>query len=115
MSNRQIALIKLLESDGGDAEALSGSVLDAVSLGTYAQVIESLSIYNTAPDGSQENMGVLFGPGFTVQLPFVGPNDPVMQALVNLDEEDSAWLVLTRLCKRLNWKMLDPNSGRTFG
>lgn len=116
MSNRQIALIKLLD-DGPDAEGgeSSGSVLDSIPLGTHKQVCESLAHFNTATDNAPESIGVLYGPGFTVQLPFVGPNDPVMQILISLEDEDCAWPVLTRICKRLRWKMLDPNSGRTFG
>jgi hypothetical protein len=119
VSNRQIALIKLLEEEGdestGEASSGSGSVLDSVPLGTYDEVVESLEGYNTSPDGSAESVGVLYGPGFTVQLPFVDRKDPVMQVLVSIEEDGSAWPVLTRICKGLNWKMLDPATGRTFG
>ncbi len=115
MPHRQLALIKLLPQDPDDEGAGTGSVLDSIPLGTYDEVVESLSGYNTAPDGSTDTFGVLFGPGFTVQLPFVDRKDPVMQILISLDEDDTAWPVLSRICKRLNWKMLDPSTGRTFG
>jgi len=119
VSNRQIALIKLLEEDPGEdagaGNVSTASVLDSVPLGTYDEVVESFSHFNTAPDGSNESMGVLFGPGFTVQLPFVGRDDPVMQVLISIDEDESAWPVLTRICKNYDWKMLDPSTGRTFG
>jgi len=114
VSSRQIALIKLLEEQNEDG-ASTGSVLDAIPLGTYEQVVESLSHYNIASDGSPDSFGVLYGPGFSVQLPFVGATDPVMQVLIGLDEESIAWPVLSRICQRLQWKMLDPSSGRTFG
>ena len=117
MSNRQIALIKILDEDGDDDSggASTGGVLDSVPLGTYDEVVEAFSDYNTAPDGSNESIGVLFGPGYTVQLPFVDRKDPVMQVLVSIEDDESAWPVLTRVCKGLNWKMLDPSTGRTFG
>ena len=117
MSNRQIALIRILEEEGDESsgEASGGSVLDSVPLGTYDEVVEALERYNTSPDGSAESVGVLYGPGFTVQLPFVDRSDPVMQVLVSIEEDGSAWPVLTRICKGLNWKMLDPSTGRTFG
>lgn len=117
MSNRQIALIKIPvdegeDSSGGDA---AGTVLESVPLGTYDEVVEALEGYNTSSDGSAESVGVLYGPGFTIQLPFVDRKDPVMQVLVSIEEDGTAWPVLTRICKGLNWKMLDPATGRTFG
>lgn len=112
---RQIVLIKLLPADEGD-EA-SATVLNSIPLGTYEQVVDALSAFNTQPDGSKspESFGLLHGPGLIVQMPMVGPKDPIMQIAVSLQEEDVAWTVLARLCKRLDWKMMDPASGRTFG
>lgn len=93
------------------------SVLASVPLGTFKEVVSALSAYNTGPDGSRavESFGVLYGPGFTVQLPMVGPDDPVGQLMVSFQEEDVAWPVLTRICRGLGWKMMDPKTGRTFG
>jgi len=42
-------------------------------------------------------------------------DDPVNQILVSLVEDSVAWPVLTRICRVLGWKMMDPSSGRTFG
>jgi len=113
--SRQIVLIKLLEAEEG--EEASATVLNSIPLGTYEQVVDALSAFNTTTDGSSspESFGLLYGPGLIVQLPMVGPKDPVMQVAVSLQEEDIAWTVLARICKRLNWKMMDPTSGRTFG
>lgn len=108
---RQIVLVRLLEDEGDE---VSASVLNSVPLGTSREVAERLAPLNIAPDGEQDTVGILFGPGLTVQLPMVGPDDPVMQAVVSIEEE-IAWPVLERICKRLGWKMMDPNSGRMFG
>lgn len=103
--------------DGGEAsdDPTAGTMLNAVALGTWREVIKSLGAFNTAPDGSMDTPGMLFGPGIIVQLPMLGPDDPVMQAVVTIEEEGIAWPVLTRVCRFLKWKMMDPKTGRTFG
>lgn len=101
-SNRQVVLIP--PESGASA-----------SLGTKVRFLDEIARFNIAPDGSAENMGVAFGPGLRLELPFVGDKDPVTQALVTITEEDNAWPVLARLCRELNWRMMDPESGRTFG
>lgn len=101
-STRQVVLIP--PESGGDA-----------TLGTKARFLDEIARFNIAPDGSAENVGVAFGPGMRVELPFVGDKEPVSQALVTILEEDNAWPVLARLCHELNWRMMDPESGRTFG
>lgn len=113
--SRQVLLVKLLKADGED-EA-SASVLSSIPLGTYRQVIEALGQFNTASDGSNapESFGVLYGPGLIVQMPMVEADDPVNQVAVSMHEEEVAWPVLSRICRRLGWKMMDPGSGRTFG
>jgi hypothetical protein len=60
-------------------------------------------------------VGVLFGPGFSGQLPLVGPNDDVGQVLVSISEDEIAWPVLFNICRQLGWKLMDPTSGRMFG
>ena len=46
----------------------------------------------------------------------VGTSQPrIMQAMVTVIEDDMAWPVLSRLCRRLGWKMMDIDSGRVFG
>jgi hypothetical protein len=112
---RQILLVKILRTDEDDAD--TPSILNSIPLGTQQQVIDALSVFNTAPDGSKdpESFGVMHGPGFIAQLPMTGPKDPVSQIAVSIQEEEIAWPVLSRVCKRLNWMMMDPTSGRTFG
>lgn len=111
--SRQILLVKVLPLEGDEAP----SILNSIPLGPFIAVAAQLAHFNTSPDGCKEteSFGVLYGPGFTLQLPMVGPNDPVSQVIINMTEEDMAWPVLTRICKTLNWKMMDPHSGRTFG
>ncbi|RMD64790.1 MAG: hypothetical protein D6824_03480 [Planctomycetota bacterium] len=84
------------------------------ALGTRRDVVQRLSQFNTAPDGSATQPNVLHGPGFTLELPYVDDRDPVTQALVTVQEEDIAWAVLSRLCKATGWTLLDVDSGRTF-
>jgi len=114
---RQILLVKLLLSDEDEDEEQRFSILNSVPLGSYSQVIDSLSTFNTAPDGSRlpDAFGLLHGPGFLLQMPMAGPQDPVSQIAVSIHEDEIAWPVLTRICRRLGWLMMDPASGRTFG
>lgn len=88
---------------------------DTGSLGQRTRLLDDLARYNTSPDGSPENLGVAFGPGFRVELPFVGDRDPVTQALITITEEDNAWPVLFRMCRERNWRLMDSQTGRTFG
>lgn len=86
-------------------------------LGTIDEVAEKLADFNTAPDGSQRSPSagtvVLHGPGLVVELPM--GLDRVTQGLVTLIDEDVAWPVLMRLVKNLPWKLLDLETGRSFG
>lgn len=111
--SRQIILVKILEVEDEETP----SILNTIPLGAYRKVTAQLEHFNTSPDGAKDpdSFGVLYGPGFTLQLPMIGPDDPVSQVIVTMTEEDMAWPVLTRLCKTLSWKMMDPQSGRTFG
>lgn len=115
-SARSVLLVKILQNDDTDQDT-GAAVLNMVSLGSYKQVVRLLEQFNTAPDGSNapESAGLLFGPGITVQMPMVGPDDHVAQIVVSLNEEDMAFPVLMRICRTLGWKMMDPASGRTFG
>jgi len=86
----------------------------AIPLGTLEEVLEILSHYNTAPDDPEDKSPqFLYGPGFTVQMPFT--DGPITQLLVTMVEESTAWSVLARLCRQEHWKMVDPETGRTFG
>jgi len=103
---RQLALMSLSKSPEGGASPL----------GTMRQVEGLLAPFNTAPDGGPTGqMGTrrLHGPGMVVDLP--SSQEQVTQALVTMIEEDIAWPVLSRMCKALQWKMVDLESGRSFG
>lgn len=84
-------------------------------LGVKRDMLRILSQYNTAPDGSPESASVLYGPGYHIELPYVGDDDEVTQALLTVVEEEIAWPVLARLCKATGWRLLDTETGRTFG
>jgi hypothetical protein len=84
-------------------------------LGTLDEIKQLLSAFNTAPDGAQNgSLGLerLHGPGFVVDLPtsFERP----MQVMASINDEEAAWLVLSRICRRLGWSMTDAESGRVF-
>lgn len=103
------------------AGAAGGGAMEP--LGTVGEVVEGLGRFNVAGDGSgprgmgnAAGMSVLYGPGFIVELPGDGdPKSDVMQVMVTITDEDFAWPVLSRMCKDRKWKMMDPDSGRTFG
>lgn len=92
-------------------------------IGTFRQTLAALTPFNISPDGSGPagmgevpGMAVLFGPGFILELPFDGDDRAeVRQIMVTVTDEDFAWPVLSRMCKAHGWKMMDPDSGRTFG
>jgi hypothetical protein len=116
---RKRTLVLMRTGEGGQMEPL----------GTLREVREMLGRCNIAPDGSGphgygERLGValLFGPGLVCEIalpddPGVakGQGPPVAQVLVSLTDEDFGFPVLVRLCRQAKWKMLDPDSGRSFG
>lgn len=94
-----------------------------IPLGTFAEVVAAVARFNVAPDtsgpkgfGSAPGMAVLFGPGFIMEVPGdASPRDDVNQVMTTVTDEDFAWPVLSRMCKSLGWRMMDAESGRTFG
>jgi len=82
---------------------------DLAPLGTRAQILENLAVHNTAPETEGDDL--LHGPGIRIELP---PGDPVTQMLMTIVEEEIAWQVIMRLAKNLEWKLLDPATGREF-
>jgi hypothetical protein len=38
--------------------------------------------------------------------------DPVLQMLLTVSDEDIAWSVILRLAREMQWKILDPSNGR---
>jgi hypothetical protein len=93
------------------------------ALGTFKDILASTGRFNVGSDGSGASgfgdvpgMAVLHGPGFTLEIPDDGsPRSEVMQVMASVTDEDFAWPVLSRMCKANSWKMMDPDSGRTFG
>ena len=92
-------------------------------LGSFREFLAAVGRFNLAGDGSGPGgmgsvpgMSMLYGPGCIVEVAGDGdPKSDVMQAMVTVTDEDFAWPVLSRLCKDQKWKMMDPESGRTFG
>lgn len=108
---RQIVLLKSSESS-------KAGTLEPI--GTIKEIVRDFAPFNTAPDGSGPNgfgerlgLAVLYGPGFVVEVPT--GNDEINQVMVSVTDEDFAWAVLMRLCRAVGLKMMDPESGRTFG
>lgn len=85
------------------------------ALGTKREVLETLARFNTAPDGSRDAMGVAFGPGFHVELPWIDDKEDMQQAAVTVVDQDGAWPVLSRMLKDAGWRMMDIESGQIFG
>lgn len=88
----------------------------AAPLGSLRDVRASLAAFNTSPDGSGSDSGGierLHGPGLVLELPT--SMDPVNQAVATLNDEDYAFPVLLRICRALNWRMMDIETGRLFG
>lgn len=85
------------------------------SLGTKRELLDTLARYNTAPDGSKEALGVAFGPGFHVELPWVEDKDPVPQAAITVADQDGAWPVISRMLRESDWRLMDIESGQVFG
>ena len=76
-------------------------------LGSRREVIDRLGAHNTAPERDGDDM--LYGPGIRIELP---PGEPITQMLLTIVEEDIAWQVIMRLAKTMEWKLLDPATGR---
>lgn len=53
---------------------------------------------------------MLYGPGIELELP--PEQDPVLQMLLTVSDEDIAWSVILRLAREMQWKILDPSNGR---
>ena len=81
---------------------------DGPDLGSRADVLVTLAGMNTRPE--REGEDVLWGPGIRIDL---SPGqDPVTQMLLSLVEEEIAWLVIMRLARECQWKLLDMETGQ---
>ena len=77
-------------------------------IGRRDELLFDLARFNTTPE--REGDDVLYGPGIRIELP---PDQKVVnQMLMTITEEEIAWLVIMRLAKNFNWKIVDPNTGR---
>lgn len=83
-------------------------------LGSPRSVERKLRPFNIAPDGAKGALGTtsLYGPGLVIEVPSAA--DVINQLMANVDDEETAWPVLARICRELGWKLMDPESGRTF-
>jgi hypothetical protein len=77
-------------------------------LGPRQEIIDRLATMNTAPAIEGDEM--LYGPGIRIELP--PEQDPVLQMLMSITEEEIAWQVILRISKAMQWKILDPETGR---
>lgn len=106
MAKRQVVLMKA--SPKGQPQS---------PLGSHREVKAALEHFNTGTDGSARAASagteVLHGPGMIVEL--ATTTESVMQAMVTMTDDEIAWPVLERVCRTLKWKMVDLESGRSFG
>lgn len=92
-------------------------------LGSISQVRRIMLNFNIAADGSgplglgeRLGTGVLHGPGMILEIPLPHdePDPDIKQILIAVTDEDFAWPVISRLCKSQKWKLMDPETGRSF-
>lgn len=107
-SKRQIVLMSALEGepDGG-----------MPPLGTLSDVSEAMGRFNTAQDGGPRSgstgTAVLHGPGYMVEV--ATGLDRITQAMVTITDDEYAVPVLVRMCMANRWKMVDMETGQSFG
>ncbi|MDX2131995.1 MAG: hypothetical protein SFY69_08085 [Planctomycetota bacterium] len=88
---------------------------DAPPLGKVREVRDTLAGFNTSGDGSAPGgMGLerLYGPGMVVEIPT--SVEPVTQVIATMNDEETAFPVLMKLCKLTGWRMMDVESGRVL-
>lgn len=83
-------------------------------MGRQKDVRAVLARFNTAVDGGKGSAGIdrLYGPGFIVEIPT--SVDDLTQIMAHIDDEETAWPVLRRMCKEAGWSMSDIESGQRF-
>lgn len=77
-------------------------------IGRRDEIVFDLARFNTGPENQGDD--ILYGPGIMIELP---PSEPIIsQMLMTIIEDEIAWLVIMRLAKNFQWKIVDPNTGR---
>lgn len=89
-------------------------VPEMAEIGSPRSVERKLRPFNIAPDGGKGAIGTIsfYGPGLVIEVPTAA--DEINQLMASVDDEETAWPVLARICRELGWKLMDPESGRTF-
>ena len=77
------------------------------TLGDRRKCVERLSVLNTRAERPGDN--VLWGPGSRLEM--TPDQDPVMQMLLTIVENEIAWLTMMRLARLCKWKIVDLESG----
>jgi hypothetical protein len=77
-------------------------------LGARRDIEAALASRNTHSDHPGGDR--LYGPGIDIDI--APDEDPVLQMLLTINDEDIAWDVIVRLSREFQWKIIDPNSGR---
>lgn len=85
-------------------------------LGSPGDVRAAAERFNTSADGGDAKRAgtvILHGPGFTLEYSL--SQDAINQAMVVVHDTDFAWPVLSKLCRAMDWKMQDTDTGQIFG
>jgi len=84
-----------------------------VPIGRRSELLAELAPFNIAPE-REGDLEVLYGPGIRLDFPPVGGKgaEGISQMLLTIIEEEIAWLVIMRLAKKFDWKIVDTSSGR---
>lgn len=108
-SKRQLVLQKKPDEESRGA--------DLAPMGSRAEVVAAFAGANTAHDGAPMKPNAtsefLYGPGMIAEVPL--ELKTITQVMVQVNDADVAWPVLSRLCKARQWQMIDVESGQTFG
>lgn len=107
MGRKKSRQIVLMGKDAGSG--------NAAPLGPRREVRETLARFNTSTDGSStagSPLERLYGPGMVVELPT--SVEPLTQAIATMNDEDTAFPVLVKLCRETGWRLMDVESGRVL-
>ena len=99
---RSILLVRFEEAEEEGAPA------QFQPLGTIAEIISDLGRFNIAPDGDPDTTHLLYGPGIIFTLPMLDKRDEVKQILCSITEDSIAWAVIMRVCREMQWRMMEP-------